>query len=199
LDEYRNACLPKKLEVFMRKVTAGLFHSVDGVVSEPFKFQFDSFDEELGAGLTRMINTVDTVVLGRVSYQEWAGYWPNASTDQDFAAFINPVEKFVASRTLAGPLEWQNSQLMDAPLEEFVAGLKERDGGEIAVCGSISVVRQLLFAGLLDSLQLMTHPVIAGSGRRLFEDGDPLTRLVLQDQSTTSKGNVLSTYGVRGD
>jgi len=183
----------------MRKVTAGLFHSVDGVVSEPFKFQFDSFDEELGAGLTRMMDTVDTVVLGRVSYQEWAEYWPNASADQDFAAFINPVEKFVASRTLTGPLEWQNSQLMDAPLEEFVAGLKERDGGEIAVCGSISVVRQLLFAGLLDSLQLMTHPVIAGSGRRLFQDGDPLTRLALQDQSTTSKGNVLSTYGVRGD
>jgi dihydrofolate reductase len=181
----------------MRKVTAGLFHSVDGVVSEPFKFQFDSFDDELGEGLTRMMNTVDTVVLGRVSYQEWADYWPNASADQDFAAFINPVEKYVASRTLAGPLEWQNSQLMDAPLEEFVAGLRERDGGEIAVCGSISVVRQLLFAGLLDSLQLMTHPVIAGTGRRLFEDGDPLTRLELQDLKTTSKGNVLSTYGVR--
>ena len=62
---------------------------------------------------------------------------------------------------------------------------------------SRGVVRQLLFAGLLDSLQLMTHPVIAGSGRRLFEDGDPLTRLELQDQKTTSKGNVLSTYGVR--
>ncbi|MEV4990375.1 dihydrofolate reductase family protein [Pseudarthrobacter sp. LMD1-1-1.1] len=181
----------------MRKVTAGLFHSVDGVVSEPFKFQFDSFDEELGAGLATMINTVDTVILGRVSYQEWADYWPTAPQDQAFAAFINPVEKFVASRTLTGPLEWQNSRVMDAPLTEFVGALKERDGGEIAVCGSISVVRQLLFAGLLDSLQLMTHPVIAGSGRRLFEDGDPLTRLVLQDQSATSKGNVLSTYGVR--
>ncbi|NUS36352.1 MAG: dihydrofolate reductase [Pseudarthrobacter sp.] len=183
----------------MRKVTAGLFHSVDGVVSDPFTFQFDSFDEELGQGMTRMINTVDTVVLGRVSYQEWAGYWPTASTDQDFAGFINPVEKFVASRTLSGPLEWQNSQLMDAPLEEFVARLKNQDGGEIAVCGSISVTRQLLFAGLLDSLTLMTHPVIAGSGRRLFEDGDPLTRLVLQDQSRTSKGNVLTTYGLRGE
>ena len=183
----------------MRKVTAGLFHSVDGVVSDPFKFQFDSFDDELGQGMARMIDTVDTVVLGRVSYQEWAGYWPTASTDEDFANFINPVEKFVASRSLAGPLEWQNSQLMDAPLEEFVAGLKERDGGEIAVCGSISVTRQLLFAGLLDSLTLMTHPVIAGTGRRLFQDGDPLTRLVLQDQSRTSKGNVLSTYGLRSD
>jgi dihydrofolate reductase len=181
----------------MRKVTAGLFHSVDGVVSDPYKFQFDSFDDELGEGLTKMMNTVDTVVLGRVSYQEWAGYWPNASVDQDFAAFINPVEKYVASRTLSDPLEWQNSRLMDAPLEEFVGALKARDGGEIAVCGSISVTRQLLFAGLLDSLTLMTHPVVAGSGRRLFEDGDPTTRLVLQDQRTTSKGNVISTYGLR--
>lgn len=183
----------------MRKVTAGLFHSVDGVVSDPYKFQFDSFDDELGEGLTAMMDTVDTVVLGRVSYQEWAAYWPNASVDEDFAAFINPVEKHVASRTLAGPLEWQNSQLMNEPLEEFVGKLKERAGGEIAVCGSISVTRQLLFAGLLDCLTLMTHPVVAGSGRHLFEDGDPTTRLVLQDQRRTSKGNVVSTYGLRGE
>ena len=187
------------LEVLMRKVTAGLFHSVDGVVSEPFKFQFDSFDDELGTGLTKMMQTVDTVVLGRVSYQEWAGYWPTATADQDFAAFINSVDKFVASRSLKEPLEWQNSRLMDAPLEEFVGKLKERDGGEIAVCGSISVTRQLLFAGLLDSLTLMTHPVIAGTGRRLFEDGDPTTRLELQDQYRTSKGNVISVYGRRGE
>ncbi|KQR02171.1 deaminase [Arthrobacter sp. Leaf141] len=178
----------------MRKVTAGLFHSVDGVVSDPFKFQFDSFDAELGQGLSRMMETVDTVVLGRVSYEEWAGYWPTASADEDFAGFINPVEKFVASKTLADPLTWQNSTVMDAPLEDFVAGLKAREGGEIAVCGSISITRQLLFAGLLDELTLMTHPVVAGTGRRLFEDGDPLTRLVLADQSRTSKGNVLSTY-----
>jgi dihydrofolate reductase len=187
------------LEVPMRKVTAGLFHSVDGVVSEPFKFQFDSFDDELGVGLTKMMETVDTVVLGRVSYQEWAGYWPTATADQDFGAFINSVEKFVASRSLKEPLEWQNSRLMDAPLEEFVGKLKERDGGEIAVCGSISVTRQLLFSGLLDSLTLMTHPVIAGTGRRLFEDGDPTTRLELQDQYRTSKGNVVSVYTRRGE
>jgi dihydrofolate reductase len=183
----------------MRKVTAGLFHSVDGVVSEPFKFQFDSFDDELGVGLTKMMETVDTVVLGRVSYQEWAGYWPTATADRDFGAFINSVEKFVASRSLKEPLEWQNSRLMDAPLEEFVGKLKERDGGEIAVCGSISVTRQLLFAGLLDSLTLMTHPVIAGTGRRLFEEGDPTTRLELHDQYRTSKGNVVSVYTRRGE
>ncbi len=116
--------------------------------------------------------------------------------DQDFAGFINPVPKYVASRSLSGPLEWENSHLMDAPLEEFVARLKETDGREIAVCGSVSVTRQLLFAGLLDSLTLMTHPVVAGSGRRLFEPGDPLTRLALHDEYRTSNGNVISTYGL---
>lgn len=183
----------------MRKVTAGLFHSVDGVVSDPFLWQFDSFDEDLGKGMTGMIERVDTVVLGRVSYQEWAGYWPTASVDDEFAGFINPVEKFVASRTLTEPLEWQNSHLIDSPLEDFVAELKKRDGGEIAVCGSISVTRQLLFAGLLDELTLMTHPVLAGSGRRLFEDGDPVTRLSLKDQYRTAKGNVISTYSLLGE
>jgi dihydrofolate reductase len=178
----------------MRKLTAGLFHSVDGVVSEPNLWQFDSFDEDLGNGMTGMMERVDTVLLGRVSYQEWAGYWPNATADQDFAGFINPIGKHVASRTLKEPLEWQNSHLIEGQLEDFVAELKQRDGGEIAVMGSISVTRQLLFAGLLDELTLMTHPVVAGSGRHLFQDGDPLTRLSLKDQYRTSKGNVISTY-----
>lgn len=97
---------------------------MDGVVQDPFKFQFDSFDDELGKGLTKMINTVDTVVLGRVSYQEWARYWPNAPRDEDFAAFINPVEKFVASRTLSEPLEWENSHLIEGDVEQFVTDLK---------------------------------------------------------------------------
>ena len=183
----------------MRKVTAGLFHSVDGVVQDPFKFQFDSFDDELGTGLSTMINSVDAVVLGRVSYQEWAGYWPTAPRDEDFAAFINPVEKFVASRTLSEPLEWENSHLIEGDVEQFVTELKSREGGEIAVCGSISLVRQLFFAGILDELTLMTHPVVAGSGRRLFEDGDPLHQLVLENQYATSKGNVVSTYSLRRD
>ncbi|WP_255767728.1 dihydrofolate reductase family protein [Pseudarthrobacter sulfonivorans] len=183
----------------MRKVTSGLFHSVDGVVSEPNLWQFDSFDEDMGKALTGVIERVDTVVLGRVSYQEWAGYWPTASADQDFAGFINNVEKFVASRTLTEPLEWQNSSLIQGPLEDFVAELKQGDGGEIAVMGSISVVRELLFAGLLDELTLMTHPVVAGSGRHLFEAGDPTTRLSLTDQYRTTKGNIVSTYSLLGE
>ena len=104
----------------------------------------------------------------------------------------------MASRTLAGQLEWQNSSLIEGPLEDFVTDLKNSDGGEIGVFSSISLVRQLLFAGLLDSLMLIMHPVIAGSGRRLFNDGDPLTRLELQSSQQTSKGNMILSYGLRG-
>ena len=89
----------------MRKVTAGLFSSVDGVVEDPFRWQFDSFDEELGAGMGEMMGRIDTGLLGRVGYQQWAEYWPNAEADADFAGFINPLPKFVASRTLTGDLD----------------------------------------------------------------------------------------------
>ena len=178
----------------MRKLTAGLFHSIDGVVEAPFKFQFDSFDDELGAELGKTMGSTDTVILGRIGYEEWAGYWPNAQQDEGFATFINAVPKFVASRTLKGQLAWNNSTLIDGDLEAFVRDLKQQPGKDIAVMSSISLVRQLLFAGLLDSLQLITHPVIAGEGRHLFEPTDPTTRLVLQSTVVTSKGNVVSTY-----
>lgn len=183
----------------MRKLTAGLFSSVDGVVESPNLWQFDSFDAELGAGMGAMISRVDTVLLGRHGYEEWAEYWPSAGSADPFGSFINPVRKFVASRTLSGDLGWTNAFLMDAPLEEFVRALKQTDGGDIAICASISLVRQLLFAGLLDSLLLMIHPVVAGSGRHLFAPTDPVTRLELQETTTTSKGNVLASYGLRGE
>ena len=181
----------------MRKLTAGLFHSTDGVVEAPNLWQFDSFDDELGAALGQVIARTDAVILGRVGYEAWAGYWPNTSADEGFASFINRVPKHVASRTLKGSLTWQNATLIQGDLETFVRGLKSRAGGEIAVMGGISLVRQLLFAGLLDELTLITHPVIAGSGRRLFEPTDPTTRLVLEDVTRTSKGNVVSTYSPR--
>jgi dihydrofolate reductase len=179
----------------MRKLTAGLFHSVDGVVEAPYNFQFDSFDEELGAELGKVMGSTDTVILGRVGYEDWAKYWPTAEQDEGFAQFINAAPKYVASHTLKGKLGWNNSHLIEGDLETFVRDLKTKPGKDIAVMSSISLVRQMLFAGLLDSLQLITHPVVAGAGRRLFEPGDPTTRLVLQDTLRTSKGNVVSTYG----
>jgi len=183
----------------MRKVTAGLFSSVDGVVESPNTFQFDSFDAQLARGMTAMIDRVDTVVLGGVTYREWSGYWPNADPADLFGAFINPVDKHVATRSMTAPLEWQNATRMDAELLDFVAALKDGKGGDIAVCGSISVVRQLLFAGLLDELLLMVHPVVAGAGRHLFEPTDPTTRLRLVDAEFTDAGNALLNYSRRQD
>jgi dihydrofolate reductase len=178
----------------MRKVTAGLFSSVDGVVQDPFRFQYDSFDEELGAGMGAFMARTDTVLLGRNSYLEWAEWWP-AHPEDPFGQWINPIEKHVASTTLDDDLAWENSTRISGDLDDFVRSLKQRDGADIAVCGSVTVVRHLLFAGLLDELQLMVHPAIAGAGRKLFEPTDPPTRLRLLGSTVTSKGNVLSTYG----
>ena len=182
----------------MRKVTAGLFHSVDGVVEAPDQWQFDQFDDDLGQVLTTLQERVDTVILGRKGYEDWSGYWPNAGSDGDFAEFINTVPKHVASRTLRGPLTWQNAALIEGEPEDFVRGLKSRDGGEIAVMGGIEIVRSLLLAGVVDELSLITHPVIAGGGRRhLFQPHDDTTRLELVDLTRASKGNVVSVYRLK--
>jgi len=179
----------------MRKVTAGLFHSVDGVVEAPNEFQFDSFDAELGEELGAVMGGVSTVLMGRVGYQEWAGYWPNAQQDLDFAAYINGIEKFVASETLKpSDITWSNARLIEGDFLDFVRDLKAGEGGDIAAMGGISLVRQLLFAGLMDELTLITHPVVSGKGRHLFEPGDPTTRLELVRARTTSAGNVLQVY-----
>jgi dihydrofolate reductase len=182
----------------MRKVTAGLFYSVDGVAEAPDQFQFDSFDDELGAMLGGVMAEVDTVLMGRVGYQEWAGYWPNAGQDMDFAGFINAVPKFVASDTLKPEdLSWSNASLIEGDLDAFVRELKAGPGGTIAVMGGMSLVSQLLLAGLMDELTLIVHPVVAGQGRHLFENGTPTTRLALKASRVTSKGNVVLTYGRR--
>lgn len=182
----------------MRKLTAGLFHAIDGVVEAPNLFQFDSFDDELGMMLGGVMADVDTVLMGRVGYEEWAGYWPTATQDGDFADFINTVPKFVASETLTqADLAWSNSTLIEGDLQGFVRGLKAQQGGTISVMGGISLVRELFLGGLLDELTLITHPVVSGKGKHLFLPEDPTTRLELIRADTTSKGNVVSVYRLK--
>ncbi|WP_166976274.1 dihydrofolate reductase family protein [Brevibacterium atlanticum] len=182
-----------------RTVIAALFQSLDGIASDPFTFQFDSFDQEMGEWMTTAIDGVDDCLLGRVTYQEWENYWPNHTEGDDapFADFINATPKHVASSTLTPKdLRWENSSLIDGDLVEFVRDLKAADGGKIAVEGSMSVVRQLIEEGLVDELTLAIHPVMAGSGRSLFAGG-ATTRLDLREVQRTSKGNLLATYGPR--
>lgn len=180
----------------MRKVITALFVSLDGVVESPHEWQFDLFDEVMEVEMDAFTEATDTVLLGRVTYEEWASYWPNAEEDE-FATFINDTPKHVASTTLEGPLEWRNSTLVEGDVADEVAALKEQPGKDIAVCGSPTLVRSLLRSDLLDEITLMIHPVIAGSGKRLFEDGDDPKRLDLTGSKTTGTGVSILTYRPR--
>ena len=176
----------------MRKVFAGLFSSIDGVVEAPNEWQ-PAFDEEMGATLSRMLQEQDTVLLGRVTYTEWARYWPT-SADEPFASWINAIPKYVASSTLE-TVDWSNSTLIKGPVAEFIADLRERPGGTIGVAGSPSLVRSLFGLGLLDELTLMISPVVAGGGRAHLFPGDatPAT-LELVEAQPTSSGALIATY-----
>lgn len=177
----------------MRKVTAGLFSSIDGVVEAPNEWQ-SAFDEEMGATLNRMLEEQDAVLLGRVTFTEWAGYWPT-STDEPFAGWINSTPKYVASTTLGSVDQWANSTLIRGSVADFVSDLREQDGGTIGTAGSPTLVRSLIEAGLLDELTLMISPVVAGGGRkRLFPDDAPLMNFELVEAQGTSSGAVIATY-----
>jgi dihydrofolate reductase len=176
----------------VRKVVAALFISLDGVVEAPNKWQFDNFDEDMGATMGAQLATMDTVLLGRVTYQEWAPYWPT-STDEPFASFINNTPKYVVSTTL-NIVEWQHSTLLKGDLAEGIATLKQQPGRNIGVTGSPSLVRSLLQNGLLDELTLLVHPVIVGRGKRLFKDRGDLKRLKLVESKATRTGVLIATY-----
>jgi len=166
----------------MRKVYAALFSSVDGVVEAPNEWQ-PAFDDEMGAAIGQMLDKQDAVLLGRVTYSEWEGYWPT-STDEPFASWINSTPKYVASTTLDSVDEWSNSTLIEGSVADFVARLREQDGGTIGTAGSPTLVRSLIEAGLVDELTLMISPVVAGAGRkRLFADDAAQTTFELVEAS----------------
>jgi dihydrofolate reductase len=180
----------------MRKVVSVLFVSLDGVAESPDQWQF-GFDEEMGAVLTATLDTTDTVLLGRVTYTEWAGYWPAYSGGEDasFADWINGSPKYVASTTLDNVDGWAKSTLIKGDLAAAVEQLKAGEGKGISVAGSPGLVRSLVEQDLLDELVLLIHPVIAGGGRKkLFADDAPLKRLELVSAEPTSGGVVIATY-----
>ena len=182
----------------MRKVTSGLFISLDGVTERPDQWQFDVFNEEMGAARGEHLNAVDTVMLGRVTYQEWEPYWTAATSDLEFAKHINHAPKYIVSNTLDG-VKWGqfgNATLVrGSDLAATVSRLKQQPGKNIGVTGSPTLARSLLQAGLLDELTLMVHPVVVGRGKRLFDGwGDDLQRLDLTDFKTTRTGVAFLTY-----
>ena len=179
----------------MRKVVAGLYISLDGVVESPDKWQFDHFDDEIMSSMGSQLEVEDAVLLGRVTYQEWAAYWPT-STDEPFASFINNIPKYVVSTTL-DRVDWSNSMLVKGSLKEEITRLKGQPGKNIGVAGSPTLVHSLLVNDLLDELTLMIHPVVVGSGKRLFKSESGLKRLELVGSQITSTGVAILTYRPR--
>jgi dihydrofolate reductase len=176
----------------VRKIVSGLFISLDGVTESPDQWQFDHFDEDMGAYLQEVLDAQDAILLGRVTYQEWAGYWPS-STDEPFASYINNIPKYVVSTTL-DKVEWQNSALIKGDLAQELNKLKQQPGKNIGIAGSPTLVQSLLQDGLLDELQLTIHPVVVGHGKRLFKDGAGLKRLKLVESKPTRSGVLIATY-----
>ncbi|CAG0952104.1 putative protein YyaP [Anaerolineae bacterium] len=176
----------------MRNIIAGLFITLDGVVESPDKWSFDHFDEGMLEALQSHLAEQDTALLGRVTYEEWADYWPT-STDEPFASYINNVPKLVVSRTLQ-KTAWNNSTLLQGDLANEIARLKQQPGKNIGTAGSPTLVRSLLENNLLDRLILMVYPVIAGSGKRLFREGANLKRMRLVESKQTPTGVMILTY-----
>lgn len=175
----------------MRKVVAGLAISLDGVVESPSNWMLfnDEMAEVIGAGLAQS----DAILLGRRTYLEFAKLWPNLDSDVPTADFMNNTPKHIVSSTL-DTLEWANSRLVTGDLAEEVAKLKEQPGKNIQIPGSPRLVRSLLRDGLLDELSLMVHPIVVGSGMRLFDEMTDQVGLKLVKSTTLSAGVLSVTY-----
>jgi dihydrofolate reductase len=182
----------------MRKVIAHVFVTLDGVAV--VDAVIDTIVElrdtrEVLDDFFGKVADEDAMLLGRVTYQEWADYWPT-STNEPFASHINSVPKFVVSRSLE-TAPWGDSgaaTIISGDLSQAVAELKRQPGGNIGVHGSPTLVESLVQADLLDELRLEIYPLLAGSGARLFRDGRPAKLLHLADSFQTGNGVLVATY-----
>lgn len=194
----------------MRRILGGVFQSLDGVIQAPggptedptggfphggWLAQFD--DEAVGQAIEGFFARDYDLLLGRRTYDIFAAYWPYATGEgAPMGEAFTRAGKYVLTRGQV-PLDWANSHRL-ASIEEL-ARLKDSDGPDLLIQGSSTLYPQLLAAGLLDRLLLMTFPVVLGSGKRLFGAGSPGMALRLLDQTTTPGGAVIATYEPAGD
>ena len=182
-------------EFSMRKIFASELVSLDGVMESPEEWAFSYSNDEMAEANASGMAHSDAMLFGRVTFQEFAAFWPyQNSAEQPFTDYLNNTPKYVVSTTLEEPLEWQNSILIKDDVAEEVARLKRQPGKDIGIVGSGTLVRSLLRDGLLDELTLMVHPVVLGSGKRLFEEGGDQRTLELVDSKTFSTGVLYLTY-----
>jgi len=151
----------------MRKIVAGLFISLDGVTEAPENWQLAYINDEMLEAVGSAMPESDTMLLGRRTYEEFAGYWPDQGSEVEFADHMNNTPKLVVSTTL-DTVEWRNASLLAGNVAEELTSLKQQPGKDISITGSATLVRSLLREGVLDELRLLVHPIVVGRGGRLF-------------------------------
>src|SRR5438874_10925942 len=181
----------------MRKVIVTMWVTLDGFIAGPNDdMSWVRVDDAMGTYEDNLVSSADTLLLGRVTYQSFAGSWPyvpdnpHASEgEKEYARKLNAMRKIVFSKTLP-TVEWNNSSLMKEVLPEAITKLKQEPGREMLIYGSASIVRTLTNHGLIDEYQLLVHPVVLGSGKPLFQDIRDRRKLQLVKTKTFSSGVV---------
>lgn len=194
----------------MGKLIVTEFVTLDGVAQAPGApdedrdggfahggWQAPMLDEDAAGAVFEQAKNMDALLLGRRTYEIFAGYWPTAPAEMPFTGLLNRVPKHVASRTLSKPLGWHGSTLLAEPVRETIAALKERNN-ELHVIGSLHLVQSLLRFGLVDRLNLWLYPLLLGSGKRVFADGTIPTALRLTESVTHSSGTLHLAYETAG-
>jgi dihydrofolate reductase len=190
----------------MSKIVAFTSLTVDGVMQAPGRPDEDRrggfahggwalpyADSVLGAVSGGSMASTGALLFGRRTYQDFYGVWPKR-TDNPFTSVLNNTQKYVASTTLKEPLPWVNSTLLKGDAAEAVARLKAQPGKDVVVLGSGVLLQSLMRRNLVDEYVLLIHPLVLGSGRRLFTDEGQFAALRLIDAKTTTTGVVIATY-----
>ena len=192
----------------MRRVVVNEWMSLDGVVQAPGAADEDTtggfqhggwhlryFDDLSREWVVEGYAKAGGFLFGRRTYESLAGYWPNASEEEQVIARpLNTLPKYVASRMLTEPLAWQNSMLLQGDVAEAVVALKQQGGDDLHVIGSTTLVRTLIEHDLVDEFRVMIDPVLLGGGKRIFRDDGALRPLRLLDSKVTTTGAILATY-----
>jgi dihydrofolate reductase len=194
----------------VRKVVVFTSVTLDGVMQAPGRPDEDPRggftrggwaqpynDPVMGAVAAEGMANTGPILLGRRTYQDFHSFWPH-QTDNPFTEVLDNSQKYVASTTLSEPLPWQNSTLLEGDAAEAVAGLKRQPGKDMVVLGSGELVQSLMRRTLVDQYVLLIHPLVLGTGRRLFPDGGAPATLRLVDSKTTTTGVVIATYQQEG-
>jgi dihydrofolate reductase len=194
----------------MGKLVVTEFVTLDGVGQAPGEpgedpdggfahggWQAPLVDAESGAAMFAQAKGMDALLLGRRTYEIFAGYWPQAPQEVPFTALLNGVPKYVASRTLADPLAWHGSSVLAGDLAAAVEVVKRRHD-EVHVIGSLDLVQSLLRLGLVDRLNLWQYPVLLGSGKRVFAGGTVPAALRLSGSVVHANGTLQLTYDAAG-